>query len=271
MLQQELALTRSQGDALRMAIENRAAAGDTSKRLVEKLNEASRELATLRSNYAKLQTERTPSTDVAALHARLGATEEKLATSLRSYTELQEEITRLRTEVDRARTENVVLSEQVKSVTAKNDQAQAALAQLSTQLLAQKEARTRAEQDAETLRTQLNSVTPNASLLAQQRTGAAAEAQSLAAEHAAEIAALKQQLDTFRGKLESLEPERAQLKQQPAVSGAAPAPLLADIEAKLSTALLSNSARRDENDQLKTARISSSPPPKRNWKRSLRG
>ena len=71
ILQQELALTRSQGDALRMAIENRAADGDTSKRLVEKLNEASRELATLRSNYAKLQTERTPSTDVAALQTHL--------------------------------------------------------------------------------------------------------------------------------------------------------------------------------------------------------
>ncbi len=255
ILQQELALTRSQGDALRMAIENRAADGDTSKRLVEKLNEASRELATLRSNYAKLQTERAPSTDVAALQARLGATEEKLATSLRSYTDLQEEITRLRTEVDRTRTENFVLSQQVKSVTAKNDQAQAALAQLNTQLLAQKQARTRSEEDAETLRTQLKSVTPIASLLAQQRTGAAADAQSLAAEHPAEIAALKQQLDTFRGKLESLETERAQLKQQLAVSGAAPAPLLADIEAKLSTALLSNSALRDENDQLKTARV----------------
>lgn len=254
MLQQELALTRSQGDALRMAIENRAADGDTSKRLVERLNETSRELAALRSNYAKLQAERTPSAEVGTLQARLGATEEKLAASLRNFTELQEEITRLRSEVDRTRTENVALSEQVKSVTAKNEQAQAALAQLNTQLLAQKEARTRAEQDAETLRTQLKAATPNASLLAQQRTGAAAEAKSLAAEHAAEIAALKRELDTFRGKVESLESERAQLKQQLAASGAA-APQLADIEAKLSTALLSNAALRDENNQLKTTKV----------------
>ena len=59
MLQQELALTRAQGDALRMAIENRAADGDTSKRLTDKLNQTTRELATLRADYAKLQLERT--------------------------------------------------------------------------------------------------------------------------------------------------------------------------------------------------------------------
>src|SRR5687768_12528242 len=45
MLQQELALTRAQGDALRTAIENRTADGDTSRRLTDKLNETSRELA----------------------------------------------------------------------------------------------------------------------------------------------------------------------------------------------------------------------------------
>ena len=39
ILQQELALTRAQGDALRFAIENRNSDGDTSTRLVEKLNE----------------------------------------------------------------------------------------------------------------------------------------------------------------------------------------------------------------------------------------
>src|SRR4051812_33558408 len=100
MLQQELALTRAQGDELRMTIENRAADGDTSRRLTEKLNETTRDLALLRANYAKLQTERNEAVasaaESAALKARLGATEEKLASSLRTYTELQEEIGRLR-------------------------------------------------------------------------------------------------------------------------------------------------------------------------------
>lgn len=250
MLQQELALTRAQGDALRMAVENRAADGDTSKRLVEKLNQTTRELSELRTNYARLQTERTSTVDATALQARLGATEEKLASSLRSYTELQGEIARLRAEVDHTRTENIALSEKVKVVTAQNEQAQAALAQLNTQLLAQKDARARAEQDAQTLRTQLKAA-PDATMLAQQRTGAAAEARSLVAAHAAEISALRQELDSFRGKVGALESERAQLQQQLASSGA-PNGELANIEAKLSTALRSNSALRDENEQLKT-------------------
>jgi len=255
LLQQELAITRAQGDALRMAIENRAADGDTSKRLTEKLTATTRELATLRAGYARLQLERDQAVvnagESASLRTRLGETEEKLASSLRTYTELQGEIVRLRGEVDRTRTENLALGEQVKTVTAQNAEAQAALAQMNTQLLTQKDARLRAEQDAETLRTQLKSA-PDASALAQQRTGSAADARSLAAEHAAEIATLKQEVDAFRAKVTTLEAERTQLKSQ--LTGA-PAPELANVEAKLSSALKSNSNLRDENDQLKTASV----------------
>ena len=254
ILQQELALTRAQGDALRMAIENRASDGDTSRRLVDKLNETSHELATLRTNYARLQTERNQAVasaaEATALKARLGATEEKLAASLRTYTELQEEVTRLRSDVDRTRAENVVLGEQVKTITAKNEEAQAALAQLNTDLLAQKDARLRAEQDAETLRTELKTSAPNSSLLAQQRTGTAAEAHTLVAEHAAETAALKQQLAEMRTKVDTLTAERAVLKQQ-AGDGPRPAAELANVEAKLSTAMRDATQLRDENQQLK--------------------
>lgn len=254
ILQQELALTRAQGDALRFALENRNSDGDTSKRLVEKLNETSRELALLRTSYAQLQTERNRAVatagEAAALRARLGATEEQLASSLRNYTQLQEEVVRLRTDVDRTRTENVALGEQVKTITARNEQAQAALAQLNIDLLAQKDARFRAEQDAATLRSELKSAAPNASALAQQRTGAAADARSLVAEHAAETAALKQQLTELRSKVDALSAERAELKQQ---LGDAPraAADLANIEAKLSSALRDASQLRTENDHLK--------------------
>lgn len=243
LLQQELAITRAQGDALRVAIQNRAADGDTSRRLTQQLNESSRELATLRAGYAQLQIERDTATasarEAEALRSQLGVTEEKLAVSLRNFTELQQEIGRLRTEVDRTRAENLALGEQVKAATVQNEEAQAALAQLNTQLFAQKDARARAEQDAETLRTQLRSVAPDASSLAQQRTGAAAEARSLAAEHAAEVGALKQELDASRAQIVALANERAQLQAQLGVPG----PALAQTESKLSQL-------RDENQQL---------------------
>lgn len=255
ILQQELSLTRAQGDALRFALENRASDGDTSKRLVEKLNETSRELNVLRASYAQLQTERNravaTATEAASLKARLGATEEQLATSLRNYTQLQDEVTRLRGDVDRTRTENLALGEQVKTITAQNEQAQAALAQLNTDLMAQKDARLRAEQDAETLRTELKSAAPNSTILAQQRTGAAADARSLVAEHAAETAALKQQLADLRTKVDTLSSERAELKQQLGDTPRPPPAELANIEAKLSSALRNASLLRDENEQLK--------------------
>jgi nucleoid-associated protein YgaU len=252
MLQQELALARAQQDALRMTIENRAADGDTSSRLVEKLNQTSRELASLRAGYAQLQSERNQAvasaTEANALRARLGQTEEKLAESLRTYTALQGEVTRLRSDVDRTNQENLALTEQVKVVTAKNEQAQAALAQLNTDLLAQKHARQRAEQDAATLRTELSNVAPNASALAQTRTGSAQAASSLVAEHAAETAALKQELGELRSKVDVLATERSSLEQKLSA--------LPDAAAKLASALRSAAMLRDENDQLK-ARLAS--------------
>jgi nucleoid-associated protein YgaU len=257
ILQKELALTRAQGDALRSALENRAADGDTSKRLVDRLNETSKELATLRASYTQLQAERNQlaanPAEVSALKARLGATEDQLATSLRAYTQLQEEVGRLRTDVDKTRAENVVLVGQVKTITAQNEQAQAALAQLNSELLAQKDARLRAEQDAETLRTELKSAAPNASALAQQRTGAAADARSLVAEHAAETAALKQELANLRTKVDALSAERAELKQQLGADGTPrpPPAELANVEAKLTSALRESSLLKDENDLLK--------------------
>src|SRR5581483_10787524 len=138
---------------------------------------------------------------------------------------------------------------QVKTVTAKNDEAQAALAQLNNELLAQKDARARAEQDAETLRTQVQGG-PNASALAQQRTGAAAEARSLVAEHAAEVAALKTELDTYRAKVTALEAERTQLKQQLAGAMDGPNRELASLESKLASALQTTAGLRTETLQL---------------------
>ncbi len=260
ILQQELALTRAQGDALRMAIENRAADGDTSKRLVEKLNQTSGELAKLRASYATLQQERNQAIatagEASALKARLGATEEKLAASLRTFTELQDEVTRLRTDVVRTRDENIALTTQVKTITGQSEQAQAALAQLNTELLSQKEARLNAEQDIELLRTELKTVAPNSSLLAQQRAGSAGRVRSLAGEHAAENIVLQQQLSALRAKVGSLEAERTVLQSQLAGAGSAASPAeTAKLEAQLVEATRAAALLREENSQLKASAV----------------
>jgi nucleoid-associated protein YgaU len=161
ILLQELALARKEGDALRAALDNRSDDA-ASVQLTQRLNETARELATLRANYAKLIATKSseapaPAADP-ALTAKLSATEEKLAASLRNYTQLQEENTRLRTDLDQTRAENTTLTVQVKTITAQNEQAQSALAQLNTELLAQKEARDRADQQTAAVRAQLSAV-----------------------------------------------------------------------------------------------------------------
>lgn len=151
LLQQELVLARKEGDALRSALEK---GGGTD--LAARLQETTKELATLRAAYAKLQSERSasPATSTASAAARTDL-EERLATTLRNYTQLQEENSRLRSDVSRTREENTQLTAQLKTATAQNAQAQAALAQLNTELLAQKEARAKADQQAEAARAQL--------------------------------------------------------------------------------------------------------------------
>jgi chromosome segregation ATPase len=162
ILKQELVLTRKEGEALRAALENRTDRTDPSPDLVARLNETTRELAALRASYAKLSETKSAAAPSAAPDAATAARardlEEKLAVSLRNYTQLQEENARLRTEVDRTRAENTTLTAQVRTVTAQNAQAQEALAQLNTALLAQKEARARAEQQAAATAAQLTAV-----------------------------------------------------------------------------------------------------------------
>jgi nucleoid-associated protein YgaU len=176
MLQQELALARKEGDALRALIEDRSApTGAAAQELAAKLNETTRELAALRVNYARLQEQRTTlqstprnaggdnSTfaaleQVADVKSKLAATEEKLASTLRTYTQLQEDNARLRSEIDVTRTENSRLTTQVKDLTAQYKEAQAAMADLNSEFLAQKVARAQAEQEAEAVRAQLQAV-----------------------------------------------------------------------------------------------------------------
>ncbi len=162
MLQQELLLAQKERNTLRDALDNRSTDGAASSDLTTRLNETTRELAALRASYAKLQAAHADQPAAAAadpaLQQKLNGLEDQLATSLHNYTQLQEENTRLRAEVDSTRAENTTLAAQVKTVTARNEEAQAALAQLNTELLMQKEARARAEQQTAATHAQLTAV-----------------------------------------------------------------------------------------------------------------
>jgi nucleoid-associated protein YgaU len=169
LLQEELALAQRGTAVLRSTLDN-GKPGTTDAALTARLNETSRELAALRASYAQLDAERArltaaPATNLTAapattdaLNNRLTATQEKLAESLRAYTTLLEETTGLRAEVQKARTESNILTAQVRNLTAENDRARAALAQLNTELLAQKDARAKAAQEADAARSQLSAV-----------------------------------------------------------------------------------------------------------------
>jgi nucleoid-associated protein YgaU len=172
ILKEELALARRETAVLRSTLESgKLGAGNDA--LTARLTETTRELAALRASYAKLDAERArlaaapasnlniTSADSAAnadLSTRLAATQEKLAESLRAYTTLIEETTGLRAEVQRVRTESNILTAQVRNLTAENDRARSALAQLNTELLAQKNAQTQATREAEAARAQLSTV-----------------------------------------------------------------------------------------------------------------
>jgi nucleoid-associated protein YgaU len=156
ILKQELVLARREGDTLRVALERSGGGANTD--MIARLNETTRELASLRAAHAKLQAERAAGTAAPSDAPRLAEIEEKLAASLRNYTTLQDENTRLRAEIDRARSDNVRLAEDLRSAAARTEAAQAALSQLNTELLAQKQARARAEQSAEAMRSQLSAV-----------------------------------------------------------------------------------------------------------------
>lgn len=161
ILKQELALARREADTLRTALERTGsapAAGNITE-VSARLREATTELANLRASYAKLEAERS----VRDTSASQRETEEKLAAALRQQTEIQAENARLRIEIDRARTENATLAAQLNSVHAGLGEAQAALAQLNTELLAQKEARLRAERSSDALRAQISTVISQAS------------------------------------------------------------------------------------------------------------
>jgi len=173
ILQQELAIARKEGDALREALKNSSTSSiGNQTELAFRLQEAAKELGSLRAVNARLQAERAQlqnargstqnsfaaSQEITDLKARLSLSEGKLAQTIENYTKFERENADLRREVTRVRGENSKLEQQVNSLTLQNEQAIAALSQLNNELLAQKAARQRAEDNARSTQTQLQMV-----------------------------------------------------------------------------------------------------------------
>ncbi|GAB1488292.1 hypothetical protein MASR2M8_07370 [Opitutaceae bacterium] len=152
LLQQELALVRREQDTLRRALETRVEptrpASERETQLASELEATRRELAELRTRYvqASVDAGRDP---VAA--ARQRETEERLATLLRDFTTLQDENTRLRSEIKTARNENEQLAKRAL-------EAEDALGVLNLELIAQREAYGNSQRQISALRTQLQAV-----------------------------------------------------------------------------------------------------------------
>jgi nucleoid-associated protein YgaU len=159
ILKQEVALARKEQDALRAALDQ--ASGGGSPDLVARLNDATRELATLRASSAKLQAQHTaPVTSPPAQPLIVpAAPDEALAAAQRDVVQLKDENVRLRTELEQTHGVNAGLTEQLKRAAAASEEAQTALTQLNQELLAQKQARARAEQATEAAFAQLRAVT----------------------------------------------------------------------------------------------------------------
>jgi len=168
VLKQELLLAQKEGQALRDALETQKSGGSDSSQLARQLQEAHRELSSLRDDYTRLQTERArlsqsanPANNfeaveqIAQLKTQLRIAEGKTDQALDSFAKLQRENAQLREEVSRVRSTNAGLVQQVQTLTQQNEDVTAALSQLNSELLAQTDARRRAEEQSTSYQSQL--------------------------------------------------------------------------------------------------------------------
>ncbi len=168
VLKQELLLAHKEGQALRAALESRQTGQGNDSQLARQLQEANRELSDLRNNLAHLETERSRLRDsngrmsnfeaaeqIAQLKTQLSISEGKVDRTLESYAQLQRENSQLRDEVQRVRSTNAGLAQQVQSLTLQNEEVSSALSQLNSELLAQTDARRRAEEQSDSYQSQI--------------------------------------------------------------------------------------------------------------------
>jgi uncharacterized coiled-coil DUF342 family protein len=126
--------------------------------LVEQLNESARELATLRTANAKLQSKQSPASPVSSAVAKADPLEEKMAASLKSYASFKQEMLAVLTEIERSRQENAGLSSNLRAAVDQAEQARASVARLEKDLRAEQKVRAEAEKLVGELREQLRAV-----------------------------------------------------------------------------------------------------------------
>jgi DNA repair exonuclease SbcCD ATPase subunit len=168
ILKQELLLAYKEQQALRQVLENRQTGRSNDSQLGLQLHEANRELNDLRNNLSRLETERTRLRDstepmngseaveqIAQLKTQLAISEGKAGKTIESYAQLKRENAQLREEVRRVRSTNAGLAQQVQSLSLHNEEVASALSQLNRELLAQTDARRRAEEQSDSYQTQI--------------------------------------------------------------------------------------------------------------------
>jgi len=126
--------------------------------LIEQLNAATKELATLRAANAKLRVEKSQPAAVVPAAAKVDPAEEKLAASFKSYAAFKQEMASVFAETERVRQENAALGTNLKTAVEQADAARGAVAQLEKELRAEQKARVEAEKTATQLRDQLRAV-----------------------------------------------------------------------------------------------------------------
>ena len=163
MLKQELAIAHKEGDALRSTLDASANGADVPT-LTKQLAEATRELSALRVSAARLALRgniRTPQGSVVemeALKRQLAASREGEAAARRDTAVLRVENQTLKRQLDAQKVENRALADQVQGLTSDSGRLREAISQLNAELLAQKEARNRAEQSVAAAKDELRMV-----------------------------------------------------------------------------------------------------------------
>jgi DNA repair exonuclease SbcCD ATPase subunit len=127
-------------------------------KLVAQLNEASRELASLRAANAKLSAERPRTTNTREASPKADPIDDKIAASVRSYGQFKQELSALMADAEKARSEHSSLNEKLKDAIARAEEARANLSRAENDLKKEKVARADAEQAAAKLREQLRTI-----------------------------------------------------------------------------------------------------------------
>lgn len=139
-------------------------------KLTADLNEASRELAALRAQNARLRAEResggggsgrsggnsAPAREAAV--PRTDPVDEKLAAAFKSYSALRQELAGVLAEMEKARSESAAAAARLKEVSSRTEDSRTTIARLERDLQAERRARDEAEQRADKLQEQLRTI-----------------------------------------------------------------------------------------------------------------